>query len=289
MSKPEHVYDEPLNKKQKRGDGDDKEAAPEIYDEATARKMLEEAVLVTAEEANGGEAVIGFDPELLDALYPVVVLSVFRRSTTPMIHFSEKGDAKMCRYLVSRGASTTKAEDSNFHFPMYLAARNGHLDVCKFLYENGAENDVRRATESYWTPFIAAACNSRDEVLRWLVLHGALCADNSSEDVCVERARIDHENEVRSCERLVEWAEEVIQSHSALITFLGGTLAPAHANADQRCILQSLSGHPGVRKHIADFVGLEVTKRKQLRILRNVKEVLSFYIKRWGSRMPCLG
>jgi len=274
---------EPLNKRQKRGDGDDKEAAPEIYDEATARKMLEEEVLSTAEEANGSEAVIGFDPERLDAIYPVVVHSVFRRTTTPMIHFSEKGDAKMCRYLVSRGASTTKAENGNFHFPMWSAARNGHLDVCKFLYENGAENDIRRETFFGSTPFSAAATNNRDEVLRWLVLHGALCADNSSEDVCVERARIDYESQVRSCELLVAWTEEVTQSHSALITFLGGTLPPA-PDKDQSRALQCLSGYPGVRKHIGDFIGVEVTKRKHLRILQSVKEVFPSYIKRWGSR-----
>jgi hypothetical protein len=38
------------------------------------------------------------------------------------------------------------------------------------------------------------------------------------------------------------------------------------------------SGHPGVRKHIGNFVGLEVTKAKQLRILRNVVDVLPSFI-----------
>ena len=44
--------------------------------------------------------------------------------------------------------------------------------------------------------------------------------------------------------------------------------------------LQCLSGHPGVRKHIGDFVGLEVTKGKHLRILRNVVDVLPSLIER---------
>ena len=82
---------------------------------------------------------------------------------------------------------------------------------------------------------------------------------------------------VRWCELLVEWAEEVTQSHSALVTFLGGTLPPA-PDKDQSRALQCLSGYPGVRKHIGNFVGLEVTKRKQLRILRSVVDVLPSFI-----------
>ena len=44
--------------------------------------------------------------------------------------------------------------------------------------------------------------------------------------------------------------------------------------------LQCLSGYPGVRKHIGDFVGLEVTKGKHLRILRNEVDVLPSLIER---------
>ena len=81
----------------------------------------------------------------------------------------------------------------------------------------------------------------------------------------------------RSCERLVEWAEEITQTQSALVTFLVGTLPP-EPGKDQTRSIQCLSGHPGVRKHISDFVGLEVTKQKHLRILRNVAEVMPSFI-----------
>ena len=59
--------------------------------------------------------------------------------------------------------------------------------------------------------------------------------------------------------------------------FLLGTLPPAPDKKQSRT-LQCLSGHPGVRKHIGTFVGLEVTKAKQLRILRNVVDVLPSFI-----------
>ena len=175
---------------------------------------------------------------------------------------------------------------------MHAAAQNGHLEVCKFLHSNGARHHIweelyvpgqapfTRGNGEGWTPFHFAACYDREEVLRWLTLHGALCANSSSVTVegdhiypkgawtRLQKVRISH-----SCEQLVEWAKEVTQTHSATVTFLLGALPPAPGK-DQSRTLQCLSGHPGVRKHIADFVGLEVTKGKHLRILRNVVDVL---------------
>ena len=305
------VDPEPLSKKQKRGGGDEKPKAAEItafggpmYDEATARRMLREVVLNSTDDAPGfgrrelfnstedGEPVIGFDPDdaaLNNIYYHVVEDAV--EATTPLIYFAEKGDAKMCRYLVSRGASTTKSTSTR---PMYLAALEGHLGVCKFLQANGASHDIWRENATYgWTPFHTAAFHGHDEVVRWLVLQGALCANGNSESLD-EGVRIYPKNYrgngikdwrrptrsliSRQCERLVAWAEEVAQSHSAVVMFLLGTLPPP-PDKEQSCILQSFSGHPGVLKHIGDFVGLEVTKGKHLRILQNVVDVLPSFIK----------
>ena len=284
---------EPQNKRQKCGDDD--AAAPEIiafggptYDEATARKILQEEVLVFAEYAVDGEAVIGFDPDdaALDNVYEIET-DLHAGNMTPMIYFARKGALKMCRYLMSRGASTTKSDDRDIYFPMYSAAAQGQLDACKLLYDNGAQNDIRRMNSSHsTTPFIVAAYFERVQVIRWLVLHGALCADNNSEDV-EALGRIEWEKMprkiVRSVHQLFLWAKEVTQSHSALVTFLGGTLPPASTDTERRCPLQCFSGYSGVRKHIFDFVGPEVTKRKQLRILRNVMEVLPPHIKNFEA------
>ena len=76
----------------------------------------------------------------------------------------------------------------------------------------------------------------------------------------------------RSCVRLVGWAKEVTQTHSSLMMFLLGTLPPAPGK-DQSRTLQCLSVHLGIRKQIGNFVGLEVTKVKQLRILQSVMDV----------------
>jgi hypothetical protein len=280
---------EPLSKRLKRGDD---ELDPVIiafggpmYDEATARKRLREVVLVPADSmfAEDGEAEIGFDPDdaALDNVYFVYDGNdFFGVEITPMVYFAVKGDAKMCRYLISRGASTTKscAEEDGFFCPMYATAHWGHLDICKVLYANGAQNDVRRGNPAAdgWTPFHAAACHGYDELIRWFVLQGALCADGNSEEIEEDRVSFEalrYDSVRSSWQRLVEWAKEVTQTHSSVVAFLCGALPPA-PDENQSRTLQCLSGHPGVRKHIGDFVGLEVTKGKQLRILRQVVDVL---------------
>jgi len=217
----DYVNPGPLSKRQKRGDGNEKAFGGPMYDEATAHKMLKEAVLLAAEDTEAGEAVIGFDPDdaALENSYDYFDNFLVRK-VNPMIYFAEKEDVKMCRYLASRGASTTKVVAGRN--PMYVAALEGHLEVCKFLHAKGASHDIRKETFT-WTPFHAAVFKGHDEVVRWLVLKGALCTDGSSE--ILEGDRIypvsyhhgDDETYKRSirnrisrqCERLVGWAEEV--------------------------------------------------------------------------------
>ena len=281
------MSNQPRGKRWKCGDGDEEAFGGPMYDEATARKMLQEAELIPAVYAEDGEAVIGFDPNdaALDNLYN------FEDNTdvaevTPLIYFARKGDAKMCRYLLSRGASPTTKMTPARTGPMYFAAQRGHLEVCKFLQANGASHDIWKVHPlSGGTPFHAAVYNGHDELVRWLVLEGALCAaDASSEEIEEDRIYSNAYTSVirnqmsRSCVRLVEWAKGVTQSHSALVTFFLGT-QPRAPGKDQNRTLQCMSGQPGIRKHIGDFVGLEVTKGNQLRILRNVVDMLPSLIK----------
>ena len=167
---------------------------------------------------------------------------------------------------------------------MYAATRGGHLEVCKFLHANGASDDIRKKTAVGWSPFHEAVRFDHDELVRWLVLQGALCANGSSEEI--EEDNIypaalfpgDVMTFSRACVRLIEWAEEVTESHSALVMFLLGALPPAPDKKQSRT-LQCLNGHPGIREHIGEFVGLEITKARQLRILRQVVDVLPSFIK----------
>ena len=86
---------EPPSKRQKCVDGGKTEAAKIIafgpmYDEATARKMLQEAVLQEADsdEEDGNGAVVGFDPNdaALDNGYYVLNDDLRGAKITPMIY-----------------------------------------------------------------------------------------------------------------------------------------------------------------------------------------------------------
>ena len=282
---------EPQSKKQKIDESEevysDALGGP-MYTEATARRILKGVVPFDGSMmvGGGGEPVVGFNPDdsALDDLYG---LADFGDSCiTPIIYFARQGDLKMCRYLVSRGPSTTKTSDDestchrkHFWCPMYAAASPGRLDVCKFLYANGAQGDIRRINRAGWSPFIAALIDSHHELIRWLVLHGALCADERSDVIDVERLKlkggfVKSQNTHQSCGKLLEWAKERTRNHSSLLMFLRGTLPPSDSNPGHSCILQNLSGHAGVRKQIAAFVRIECLTAKQLCILHQLTEIL---------------
>jgi len=140
------------------------------------------------------------------------------------------------------------------------------------------DKNLSGVDEGLWTTFHEAAWQGQHGVVQWLTLNGALCTNDSSETLqkalIYPRPNNNSPGISRSLQRLVEWAQKVTQSHSALFMFLLGTLPPARDMSRSR-IIQDLSDHPGIRKHIGDFVGLEVTKGKHLRILHQVVDVLS--------------
>ena len=141
-------HHEPLRKRQKRGDGSDGNDE-EMYDEATARKMLKEVVLVPEDNEYGEEAVIGFDPDdaALDNIYDIYNAHWGRQlKMTLMIYFARKGDLKMCRYLVSRGASTTKMALNSS--PMHVAASHGNLAIVDHGVATFDVLDVTRVVDS---------------------------------------------------------------------------------------------------------------------------------------------
>lgn len=283
---------EPLNKKQKCS-GEELAAVPKIallggpmYDEATARKKLE---------------MHGFDVDKLHECDGYVDEHFWGDDdddegpnidgVTPLIYFCIQGDVRMCRYLLSLGASTTVRSLDKHWCPMYAAAYGGEVEVCKLLFRNGAETDIRKRSYG-WTPFTAAAQNRNDELVRWLVLHGALCPDGSSDIIEGCRIYVKPYGDVNvwkkhteppvfeSIRRLVEWAEDIIRTRSSLMTFLLGTLPPSPGKDQEGTYTsQYLSGQPGIRKNIAHFAGgLEVTRTKHLRILHSVMEVLPSFM-----------
>ena len=272
-----HEGDVPRSKKQKvceSGEVYVEALGGPMYDEATARKIMRYAPVRPL--GSDGEGGAGFDPD--DAALDNVYHQLNEDEITPMLYFAYQGDLKMMRYLIFRGASTTKLIGDHTS-PIHMAAWAGCLDICKFLTANGAQDLMRLTNIHGWTPFLCAANGGSDQVVRWLVLQGALCHDDNSDEVDGDLIHHRRHNTYvnrsvfKTCERLVDWSKDVLQAHFALVTFLLGTLPPT-PEKDRGCILQCLSGNSGIRKLIGDFVGLEVTKATQLRILQSVVKVL---------------
>ena len=246
--------DQPPVKKLKRGDdetGTINIGGP-MEDEATARKKLEE---------------VGFDPEKVNRtkMRPFDQEMPYTTwQTSPMTHFCRAGDLPMCRFLLAKGASITKASDDGWWFPMIAAVRGGQLHVCKWLLDNGAASDVGRRVgndrSSLWY-----ATRSGDEkyfeIGKWLILNGALSVSDGNEDMREVDAnalvldmapRHDYlvlrrdglKNEIPNVQTdtrqmYLSWADGALSDHSSFFTFLcGATLkAPSYSEASLRAQL----------------------------------------------------
>ena len=294
-------------------------------DEETARKKLEEA---------------GFDPDKpLDPVFPLMYPDHF-----PVTYFCSVGDLMMCRYLLSKGASTTQSwvdddEDdakglNSLPSPMFAAARGGHLDICKWLCEYGASKDIQTTNNYYCSPLCTSVTQiseglgidsseieSYRKVCRWLILNGALCPNDDgiislaliNEALVPAFAQEDGYEEAEVL-HLIEWAKDTLRTQESFMTFLMGTYlrdvptfttegfeamlgkkfhSPVskeiilnHLPEAQRrllwgeerndCALQCLSGHPEIRKHIADMLG--VVRGTELRMMRGLRRCLEIIL-----------
>jgi len=181
-----------------------------IEEEETAQEKLKE---------------VGFKPNNYTRLLTRVAFYSF----TPMVHFAKVGDLKMCRFLLSKGASTTSGT-GDASFPMYQAALYGHLDVCKWLHRNGASADIRRTNSKGFTPLgaaIAGECKDSRNITRWFILNGALSRDSDWKiDKACLRKNLFRFSFYQSEERpqLLSWALEILQTHHCFQVFLSGTL-----------------------------------------------------------------
>ena len=118
----------------------------------------------------------------------------------PMAHFAFHGDSPMCRYLHHvRGASKTKAAQehrtseigrdgtSPFWKPLYGAIYTKKYDVAKWLYKNGAKDEIfekevgRTGTDMlpFQVPFRQAADEYGNEgkavaFFKWMIMQGVL-------------------------------------------------------------------------------------------------------------------
>ena len=260
-----------------------------IEDEEMAREKLKEAE---------------FDPEdiheVKDVSCPSGVIS--RWDVNPICHFAGAGDLKMCRYLITRGATTRDVASVEYDdgevsdcFPMYAAAQYGAKAVCQWLYHHGAHSDISRVGRSGECPLSRALFPwshptdpTRDlETAQWLILHGAIPEDKEG-NLCAPFMRkafrmfgnIAHgsyQEGIERRKRLLQWAETVCVDHAAYTTFLHGTLSRP-SDKEEKPLSSSLSlarflgGHEDLRKKIAEYVG--VMTGRNLRTIQGIVEPL---------------
>ena len=157
-----------------------------------------------------------------------------------MGHFARQGDLPMMRWLYANGADT-RDEDVEHWFPMYAASHSGQLDACKWLFDHGANNDVKRRTSNDVSPLCVTFDKSYWRVMsRWLILMGALCKDDGSSDLDlrVMRKDLDRDEEcIDERHSLLEWANVRHQTRQAFLVFLMGTLSPHYSPLSLRKLL----------------------------------------------------
>ena len=227
---------EPRSKKQRTSETGNNAFQPDgpVEDEATAREKMEEVGL----DPNDVKKQCRLTEEAADDL------DLFgERTMSPMSYFCNTGDLKMCRYLLSKGASTTEASEYQYTdkrcwwFPMYTAAIGGQLEACKWLCKHGAEGDINKTNEGDFSPVhcsFSSWCKRQHEgaVCRWLILKGALSDDTGRIDSKILCRDLESEYDpdydvdgwIDERPNVLRWAQEAVQAHDRFMVFLSGTL-----------------------------------------------------------------
>jgi hypothetical protein len=213
---------------------------------------------------------------------------------TPMVHFVIKGDLKMCRYLFVNGAKCTHIPDSSantFQFPLSMAAQEGLLDICKWLYEYGAKEEIQMKngrgntplrdtilTQLHFYVYTKESLKNKFSISQWLILNGALCCrqdhENDDDDSDSFAGQIDEvvlKRDLSSDSRpmFLSWAQKELDTRNNFLLFL--------YHVSQHKQYHIFNGNKsGIMENIADYVG--IVRGRDLRILRQLANLLSTYI-----------
>jgi hypothetical protein len=217
------------------------DAGGPVEDDKTARqkmrdaKVYERRVVGTHWGGTKWRWKEGFDPDNVRDVKKLYRTNAKTIAITPMGYFAREGDLPMMRWLYVKGADTRDVDVPIF-FPMWAAALHGSMEVCKWLFDHGAAKDVKRSNYYGNDPLSAtfgSTVASRD-LIRWLVLNGALCKDDDSGELGVDLMRDCLNQADGSAEErpeLLKWAREHHQPRVAFHMFLMGTLSKSEYSA----------------------------------------------------------
>lgn len=154
-------------------------------------------------------------------------------SATPFMYFCGKGDFRMCRFLLSKGASASEiAKRDGFCSGMRAAAMSGKLEMCQWLHRNGVAVYDGKMQSGHTTLGLAIRTDYGSDnniaIAKWIILNDGLARDASGEiddrsmRLNLKPNAMQTAKEVRP--QLLSWAESAIEKHESFMIFLSGTL-----------------------------------------------------------------
>ncbi|KAK3742095.1 hypothetical protein QZH41_017551, partial [Actinostola sp. cb2023] len=112
-------------------------------------------------------------------------------NTTPLHEAAKKGHRNVCKYLMRLGADVT-SKDSNRWTPLHHAASSGHVRTVEALLQSktvGCGQTIDEGDSEGNTPLIIAARNGQVDVVRFLVEREAnLAIRNKQKMTCLDEA-----------------------------------------------------------------------------------------------------
>lgn len=230
----------------------------------------------------------------------------------PLAYFAFLGGVTMCRYLIKNGASGSTTAPRFFPIAAAAAADKNSLKIMKLLCSNGGMKDLKRdilerkegGRVSRHPPFCAAYLRAVDllriaveeqefsrvqdkiDVLVWMMLNGALCADDGVkvDPIAARRGFISHDLSFKSfssgqagAARSLLWRriESLWEVRTSFLLFLNATLSRESRKrcgrgnvTTARSNAASVRGLGGPLKTIASFLGVvfgeEATRLRQM-------------------------
>lgn len=110
----------------------------------------------------------------------LITLSIPLQGTlSPLAEAAKIGDLALVKTLVQKGDVDINKKDTLYWMPLHFAIMFGHINIVKFLIENGA--DVNITSCWGWTPLHVATANTKIEAAKILIQHGANLYKKSDE------------------------------------------------------------------------------------------------------------
>ena len=254
--------------------------------------------MCTAEEDKKARNLLqtmGFDPDNINKACRIVRQGPFLNQISMICYY---GNFNMCQYLLSRGADGCKTQDLHGWSPMYVAAANGHLEIVRFLSQDGgAHEDIQKINICGDSPLRAALRNDHDSIVHWLILNGALfLLDDSNIDDTMLRNHLypipwfpmDYDRRLN----VLSWAKNAVTVHDNFKIFLTGTILPLSSfrrhpknqyatrstanSAMKSSPLVVFKGTSGILEVIADYAGKP--NARDVRTLRQLLALLPVFI-----------